>query len=137
MSKAVYSMYETVNDYLDLLNYAKQLHDVEWQQAIIQQLKQLHNSNFSLYEPIEEIKHIQNTEDIQDIEDIKDIKDVESNNTSSKLWDRLDEINTNMISLFLAISQTKDEEEKNVLLHALHELKQEQIIVSEKLKAQS
>jgi hypothetical protein len=122
MSKAVYSMYETVNDYLDLLNYAKQLHDVEWQQAIIQQLQQLHNSHFSLNETTEEVKSI---------------KDVESDNTSSKLWDRLDEINTNMISLFLAISQTKDEEEKNVLLHALHELKQEQIIVSEKLKAQS
>jgi hypothetical protein len=121
MSKAVYSMYETVNDYLDLLNYAKQLHDVEWQQAIIQQLKQLHNSNFSLNETTEKVKGI---------------NDVESNPTSTKLWDRLDEINTNMISLFLAISQTKDEEEKNVLLHALHELKQEQIIVSEKLKAQ-
>jgi hypothetical protein len=131
MSKAVYSMYETVNDYLDLLNYAKQLHDVEWQQAIIQQLQQLHNSHFSLNETTEEIKYIQDTEEV------KSIKDVESDNTSSKLWDRLDEINTNMISLFLAISQTKDEEEKNVLLHALHELKQEQIIVSEKLKAQS
>lgn len=123
-------MYETVNDYLDLLNYAKQLHDVEWQQAIIQQLKQLHNSNFSLNETTEEIKYIQGTEKV------KGIKDVESDTTSTKLWDRLDEINTNMISLFLAISQTKDEEEKNVLLHALHELKQEQIIVSEKLKAQ-
>ncbi|MBP1905831.1 Rad3-related DNA helicase [Paenibacillus turicensis] len=131
MSKAVYSMYETVNDYLDLLNYAKQLHDVEWQQAIIQQLKQLHNTNFTLNETIEEIKHIQDTEDTQGLQD------VESDTTSTKLWDRLDEINTNMISLFLAISQTKDEEEKNVLLHALHELKQEQIIVSEKLKAQS
>lgn len=124
-------MYETVNDYLDLLNYAKQLHDVEWQQAILQQLKQLHNSNFSLNEALEEIKQIQDTEDTQSIQD------VESDTTSTKLWDRLDEINTNMISLFLAISQSKDEEEKNVLLHALHELKQEQILVSEKLKAQS
>lgn len=131
MSKAVFSMYETVNDYLDLLNYAKQLHDVEWQQAILQQLKQLHNSNFSLNEALEEIKQIQDTEDTQSIQD------VESDTTSTKLWDRLDEINTNMISLFLAISQSKDEEEKNVLLHALHELKQEQILVSEKLKAQS
>lgn len=131
MSKAVYSMYETVNDYLDLLNYAKQLHDVEWQHAIIQQLKQLHNTNFTLNETIEEIKHIQDTEDTQGLQD------VESDKTSTKLWDRLDEINTNMISLFLAISQTNDKEEKNVLLHALHELKQEQIIVSEKLKAQS
>ena len=131
MSKAVYSMYETVNDYLDLLNYAKQLHDVEWQQAILQQLKQLHQSDLSLRGNIEEIKDIQNTEEIQGLQDIK------NDNTSIKLWDRLDEINTNMISLFLAISQTKDEEEKNVLLHALHELKQEQILVSEKLKSQS
>ena len=131
MSKAVYSMYETVNDYLDLLNYAKQLHDVEWQQAILRQLKQLHEADLSLRGNIEEIKDIQNTEEIQGLQDIK------NDNTSIKLWDRLDEINTNMISLFLAISQTKDEEEKNVLLHALHELKQEQILVSEKLKSQS
>lgn len=133
MSKVVYSMYETVNDYLDLLNYAKQLHDVEWQQAIMQQLKQLHNSSSSLNENVEYIKHLQN------IEDIKGLQDVESDNNSIKLklWDRLDEINTNMISLFLAISQSKDEEEKSVLLHALHELKQEQILVSEKIKAQS
>lgn len=126
MSTAVNSMYETVNDYLDLLNYAKQLHDVEWQQSIIQQLKQLQNLSLN--------GSVKNVASIQDIQGIGDVK---SDNVTIKLWNRLDEINTNMISLFLAISQTQDEEEKGVLLYALHELKQEQILVSEKIKALS
>ncbi|MNJ34033.1 hypothetical protein D3C77_287310 [compost metagenome] len=108
MSEAVYRVYETINDYLDLLGYAKQINDVEWQQDIIAQLKQLQNQNA----PVENL----------------DMK--------TKLWDRLDEINTNMVSLFLAISQSSDEEEKGVLLYALQELKKEQISISEKIKAQ-
>lgn len=108
MSEAVYRVYETINDYLDLLGYAKQINDVEWQQDIIAQLKKLQNQ----HAPAENL----------------DMK--------TKLWNRLDEINTNMVSLFLAISQSSDEEEKSVLLHALQELKKEQISISEKIKAQ-
>lgn len=108
MSEAVYRVYETIDDYLDLLGYAKQINDVEWQQDIIAKLKKLQTQNT----PAENL----------------DIK--------TKLWNRLDEINTNMVSLFLAISQSSDEEEKSVLLEALQELKKEQISISDKIKAQ-
>lgn len=39
-----------VDDYLDLLNLAKQLQDLQWQKEIIRQLERLNNtSNHPLY----------------------------------------------------------------------------------------
>ncbi|MFD1884174.1 hypothetical protein [Paenibacillus wenxiniae] len=100
---------ERNDDYLDLLNYAIQIGDEQWQQEILTNLKRLNHS--------EEWKR--------------------EWAVTEQLWRQFDRINQQLLSLYDSIRETSDDSSKQYLLEQWWQLKLERISVSRKIQAES
>ncbi len=100
---------ERNDDYLDLLNYAIQIGDEEWQQEILLNLKRLNHS--------EEWQH--------------------EWAVTEQLWRQFDRINQQLLSLYDSIRETTDDSSKQRLLEQWWQLKLERISVSRQIQAES
>ncbi|MNH84258.1 hypothetical protein D3C87_458830 [compost metagenome] len=100
---------EQIDDYLDLLNYAKLIGDLEWAADILHTLETLYNTG---------------EEELQ--------KDFEE-----QLWRQFDQVNARMMDLFVQIRQSKDEARKQMLLEQMWALKLERVAISQQIKSHS
>ncbi|MBP2001195.1 geranylgeranyl pyrophosphate synthase [Paenibacillus shirakamiensis] len=98
---------QRVDDYLDLLNYAKHMGDLSWQLDLMETLKTLPD--------LSEEEFRQAAEDL--------------------LWRQFDEVNSKMMDLFIQIRKSADETTKQLLLEKMWDLKRERISLSQKIKA--
>lgn len=96
----------SVDDYLDLLNYAKTINDGQWQAELIESLK-----NFEV------ATEAQNRE-----ENIKE------------LWTRFDDINVVLLGLFDKLKDNEESEERYRWKEQIWELKMERIIIAKKIQ---
>ncbi|RUT28138.1 hypothetical protein EJP77_18170 [Paenibacillus zeisoli] len=101
-----FKLSQQIDDYLDLLNYAKLIGDLEWSADILQTLETLYNTGE------EELR-----------------KDLEE-----QLWRQFDQVNARMMDLFVQIRQSEDEAHKQILLEQMWTLKLERITISQQLK---
>ncbi len=100
---------ERNDDYLDLLNYAIQIGDEEWQQEILLNLKRLNHSEEWQREWA----------------------------VTEQLWRQFDRINQQLLSLYDSIRETTDDSSKQRLLEQWWHLKLERISVSRQIQAES
>ncbi len=100
---------ERNDDYLDLLNYAIQIGDEEWQQEILLNLKRLNHSEEWQREWA----------------------------VTEQLWRQFDRINQQLLSLYDSIRETTDDSSKQRLLEQWWQLKLERISVSRQIQAES
>jgi transcriptional regulator with AAA-type ATPase domain len=100
---------ERNDDYLDLLNYAIQIGDAEWQQEILTNLKRLNHSEEWQREWA----------------------------VTEQLWRQFDRINQQLLSLYDSIRETSDDSSKQRLLEQWWQLKLERISVSRQIQAES
>ncbi len=100
---------ERNDDYLDLLNYAIQIGDEEWQQEILLNLKRLNYSEEWQREWA----------------------------VTEQLWRQFDRINQQLLSLYDSIRETTDDSSKQRLLEQWWQLKLERISVSRQIQAES
>ncbi|SEN64899.1 MULTISPECIES: hypothetical protein [unclassified Paenibacillus] len=98
-----------VDDYLDLLNIAKQLGDVEWKEAILQ----------ALQEEVDANRHLDSTEVRQD------------------LWSQFEDINEQMHDLLLQLKNADGPEEKEQIIEAIWGLKVDRHAITRKLETMS
>ncbi|WP_366295589.1 hypothetical protein [Paenibacillus sp. AN1007] len=98
-----------VDDYLDLLNMAKQLGDEEWKEAILQALKEEVDANH----------HMDSTEVRQD------------------LWNQFEDINEQMHELLLQLKQADHPEEKEQIIEMIWGLKIDRHAITRKLETMS
>jgi hypothetical protein len=95
------------DDYLDLLNYAKQIGDVEWQNEIIQTLTK--SESYIQQQTIElQISH---------------------------LWQRFDAINTRMLELYRQLRETTNAIVASQLLGEVWGLKLQRVEIGKQLNA--
>ncbi|GGH16556.1 hypothetical protein [Paenibacillus segetis] len=106
MNQTLHNHSEKINDYLDLLNYAKQMGDTAWQEDIVEILSKLISPEDS----------------------------IEPSGTNEELWERFDQINSTMLELYMSIRETSDEDHKQQLLEQMWELKLERISISRQIK---
>ncbi|ALP34845.1 hypothetical protein ASL14_00320 [Paenibacillus sp. IHB B 3084] len=99
--------YLQVDDYLDLLNYAKQLNDTEWQQELKEALQH------------------------QLLENGKETKDSEIN----ALWQHFDQINDRLLELFDLLRNSNNTVERNSWSEQIWELKLERIKLEKQIQA--
>lgn len=98
---------QAIDDYLDLLNYAKKIGDLDWQANLLHMLHKLNESpEHSMYGPLQ-----------------------------NHLWNQFDEINSEILDLFIEIRRSQDDTHKRHLLEKLWELKLVRIEISQKIKA--
>ncbi len=113
MNEIVNSIHNIVternDDYLDLLNYAIQIGDAEWQQEILTNLKRLNHSEEWQREWA----------------------------VTEQLWRQFDRINQQLLSLYDSIRETSDDSSKQRLLEQWWQLKLERISVSRQIQAES
>ncbi|WP_440109094.1 hypothetical protein [Paenibacillus sp. QZ-Y1] len=95
-----------IDDYLDLLNIAKQLGDEEWRQAILQALK----------EEVEANRHLDSTEVRQD------------------LWSQFEGINAQMHDLLMQLKNAEQSEDKEKIIEAIWGLKIDRNAITRKLE---
>ncbi|MDQ0086625.1 hypothetical protein J2T12_000019 [Paenibacillus anaericanus] len=107
MNQTLHSNTEQINDYLDLLNYAKQIGDTSWQAEIVATLSKLNTP-----------KTFQETSDANEL-----------------LWRRFDQINTSLVELFNSIRETQDNVYKQQLVEKMWGLKLERISISRQIKS--
>ncbi len=100
---------ERNDDYLDLLNYAIQIGDAEWEQEILADLKRLNHSDEWQREWA----------------------------VTEHLWRQFDRINQQLISVYDSIRETTDDSSKQRLLEQWWQLKLERISVSRQIQAES
>ncbi|WP_322924865.1 hypothetical protein [Paenibacillus campi] len=100
---------ERNDDYLDLLNYAIQIGDEEWQQEILVNLKRLNHSQEWQREWA----------------------------VTEHLWRQFDRINQQLMSLYDSIRETTDDCSKQRLLEQWWQLKLERISVSRQIQAEN
>ncbi|CAM3084346.1 hypothetical protein P4H27_10865 [Paenibacillus taichungensis] len=98
-----------VDDYLDLLNIAKQLGDEEWKEAILQALKEEVDANH----------HLDSTEVRQD------------------LWSQFEGINEQMHDLLMQLKNAEGPEEKEQIIEAIWGLKVDRHAITRKLETMS
>lgn len=98
----------SIDDYLDLLNYAKHINDGPWQADIIETLK-----NFR-----------QTSEEEQRAENVRE------------LWSRFDEVNHLLLKLFDKIRDEEDVKDCGRWKEQLWELKLERITLSKQIQKQ-
>ncbi|MRN55191.1 hypothetical protein [Paenibacillus monticola] len=96
----------SVDDYLDLLNYAKAINDGQWQAELIESLK-----NFEVA-----------TEEQKREENIKE------------LWTRFDDINLLLLGLFDKLKDNEESEERYQWREQIWELKMERIIIAKEIQ---
>ncbi|WP_311082937.1 hypothetical protein [Paenibacillus polymyxa] len=99
--------YLQVDDYLDLLNYAKQLNDIEWQQELKEALRH------------------------QLMEKGKAIKDSEINT----LWRHFDQINDELLRLFDLLRNSNNAADRNSWSEQIWELKLKRIKLEKQIQA--
>ncbi|APB71265.1 hypothetical protein PPYC1_13230 [Paenibacillus polymyxa] len=99
--------YLQVDDYLDLLNYAKQLNDIEWQQELKEALRH------------------------QLLENGKETKDFEINT----LWRHFDQINDELLRLFDLLRNSNNAADRNSWSEQIWELKLERIKLEKQIQA--
>lgn len=95
------------DDYLDLLNYAKQIGDQAWQTEILHTLETLHDWKEEAHQ--EELEE--------------------------QLWRQFDQVNAKMMDLFVQLRRSEDEVRKQMLLDQMWELKMERIMISQQIKS--
>ncbi|GGH49719.1 hypothetical protein [Paenibacillus silvae] len=98
-----------VDDYLDLLNIAKQLGDEEWKDSILQALKEEVDSNH----------HVDSTEVRQD------------------LWNQFEDINEQMHDLLMQLKHTDSPEDKEQIIELIWGLKIDRHAITRKLETMS
>ncbi|MBU5352007.1 hypothetical protein ACN9MH_16340 [Paenibacillus silvae] len=98
-----------VDDYLDLLNIAKQLGDDEWKDSILQALKEEVDSNH----------HVDSTEVRQD------------------LWNQFEDINEQMHDLLMQLKHTDSPEDKEQIIELIWGLKIDRHAITRKLETMS
>ncbi|ASA23301.1 hypothetical protein [Paenibacillus donghaensis] len=96
----------SVDDYLDLLNYAKAINDGQWQEEIIESLKNLKAST-----PLE-----------------KDEQSVR------ELWSRFDDVNASLLDLFNKLRENEGSGEQSRWKEEIWELKLERVKLSNKIQ---
>lgn len=94
------------DDYLDLLNYAKQIGDPAWQAEIEQKLRDKN----------------------QHIAQVTDYK------IQQQLWAKFDEINRKMLELYIQIHASKNTSEECSIMDQILELKLQRIRIGQELK---
>ncbi|OCT11095.1 hypothetical protein A8709_05225 [Paenibacillus pectinilyticus] len=95
------------DDYLDLLNYARQIGDVEWQNEIIQTL-----TKSTLYIQQSMLEH-----------------------KISQLWQRFDAVNRKMLELYKQLSETDNAYVASQLIGEVWGLKQQRVEIGKQLKS--
>ncbi|USB32159.1 hypothetical protein [Paenibacillus sp. YPG26] len=109
MTQAAVKLSQRIDDYLDLLNYAKQIGDGEWHTHILLTLETLYNtSEDELHKEMEE-----------------------------ELWRQFDQINARMMDLFIQIRRSADDTTKQMLLEQMWTLKLERVTLSQQIKSHS
>lgn len=96
----------SVDDYLDLLNYAKAINDGQWQADIIDHLKKLNTAS-----PAETTEQ-----------------------SVKELWIQFDDINAILMDLFSKLRESGDLVEQYRWKEKIWELKLERIIISKKIQ---
>ncbi|MCM3781390.1 hypothetical protein M3231_00235 [Neobacillus mesonae] len=96
-----------IDDYLDLLNYAIRIEDIEWQQEIMDNMKTISR------------QHIE-----------KDTPAIRS-----ELWTRFDALNDELLYLFKQLKLEKDSDERAKVTERIWELKYERVMISQKLES--
>ncbi|WP_340394402.1 hypothetical protein [Paenibacillus sp. FSL E2-0177] len=96
----------SVDDYLDLLNYAKAINDGQWQADIIDRLNKLSKNS-----------HAETTEQ-----------------SVKELWIQFDDINAILMDLFNKLRESADPVEQYRWKEKVWELKQERINLSKKIQ---
>lgn len=96
----------SVDDYLDLLNYAKAINDGQWQADIIASLK-----NYN--ETAEEQRRDVNVRE---------------------LWSRFDHINHKLLDLFDKLRENEDAEDSHLWKEQIWELKMERITLAKQIQ---
>ncbi|MDH6429819.1 MULTISPECIES: hypothetical protein [Paenibacillus] len=97
----------SVDDYLDLLNYAKAINDGQWQADIIDRLNKLSKNS-----------HAETTEQ-----------------SVKELWIQFDDINAILMDLFNKLRESADPVEQYRWKEKVWELKQERINLSKKIQS--
>ncbi|MEK3904408.1 MULTISPECIES: hypothetical protein [unclassified Paenibacillus] len=97
----------SIDDYLDLLNYAKAINDEQWQADLLEKLKN--------YEKLAEEK--------------KQVDSVRA------LWTRFDDINVLLMQLFDKLREQEDTPDSSLWKEQIWELKMERIHVAKQLQA--
>lgn len=100
---------ERNDDYLDLLNYAIQLDDVQWQEEILESMRKLNASEETKQEWA----------------------------TTEDLWRQFDKINSRLTEIYYSIRASKDDADKQRLLEQMWELKMQRIDVSRQIKSET
>ncbi|MDR6724300.1 hypothetical protein J2W91_002768 [Paenibacillus amylolyticus] len=98
-----------VDDYLDLLNMAKQLGDMEWEQSILAALK----------EEVEANRHLDSMEVRHD------------------LWMQFEDINEQMHALLIQLKHAEDAEDKEQIIESIWGLKVDRTAITRKLETMS
>lgn len=96
----------SVDDYLDLLNYAKAINDGQWQADIIESLKNFNATS-------EEHRREENVRE---------------------LWNRFDHINRNLLELFDKLRENEDSEDSYRWKEQIWELKMERITLAKQIQ---
>ncbi|WP_405173281.1 hypothetical protein [Paenibacillus sp. FSL H8-0260] len=97
----------SVDDYLDLLNYAKAINDGQWQADIIDRLNKLSKNS-----------HAETTEQ-----------------SVKELWIQFDDVNAILMDLFNKLRESADPVEQYRWKEKVWELKQERINLSKKIQS--
>lgn len=106
---SIVKLSQQIDDYLDLLNYAKLIGDQEWAADILYTMESLYNTS---------------EEELQ--------KEFEE-----QLWRQFDQVNARMMDLFVQIRQSEDEARKQMLLEQMWALKLERVTISQQIKSYS
>ncbi|QSF47252.1 hypothetical protein [Paenibacillus tianjinensis] len=96
----------SVDDYLDLLNYAKAINDGQWQADIIESLKNVKATS-------EEYRREENVRE---------------------LWNRFDDINRNLLVLFDRLRENEGSEDSYRWKERIWELKMERITIAKQIQ---
>lgn len=96
-----------VNDQLDLLNYAKQLGDQDWQDNILHRLREVDQASFDLVQV----------------------------NPQASLWNQYEAIIQEMVALYDQVRSSRDSLEENQIKERIWELKQQRVQVAKLIKS--
>ncbi|MDO3408263.1 hypothetical protein QWJ34_00630 [Saccharibacillus sp. CPCC 101409] len=96
----------SVDDYLDLYNYAKSINDAEWQNSLVDSMLRL-----AAAAPASE-----------------------QDRTLAQLWERFDRINADLLNLFARVRLESRSAHQSGWIEQIWELKQERINVSQQIR---
>lgn len=96
-----------VNDQLDLLNYAKQLGDQDWQDNILHRLKEVDQASFDSVQV----------------------------NPQASLWNQYEAIIQEMVALYDQVRSSRDSLKEHQIKERIWELKQQRVQVAKLIKS--